>query len=412
MRSRVPAGTNPTERRNTVGRARVITSRMVVIVLAVTLLATACGGSDTEGNGGETRPVKIGIIADLTGPFTTYGTSLANSAKLAINEINDAGGIDGRQIEVIVEDIQTDVTATVEKSRKLVETDDVDLVIGPIGSDANDAAYKTVAVDGDTLLFYTETYEGGKCHDLFFSFGAVPAQQIRPMIPLLQERFGADAMLFGADYVWPHRSFEIAAPIIAANGGAVVSELYLPLIAEDFTEFVQEVRDAEPSYIFSLYPAIWGAALKALDDAGLLEGQGVFTTFLGDPDYRGIADLAEGSYTALPFFTVADGPGVADFLAGYEAEYGEGAIPSGGESMGAYNSVYLYKAAVEQAGSTDPHAVADALVGLKHEGPTGTVEMMSSHHLKQTIYVVNAVDGRYELVDSFPNQDPEEDCSL
>ncbi len=80
--------------------------------------------------------------------------------------------------------------------------------------------------------------------------------------------------------------------------------------------------------------------------------------------------------------------------------------------MGAYNSVYLYQAAVEQAGSTDPHDVADALVGLKHEGPTGTVEMMSSHHLKQTIYVVNAVDGRYELVDSFPNQDPEEDCSL
>lgn len=384
---------------------------LAVVVLLIALVATACGGSGESGEDPESGPIKIGIIADLTGPFTTYGTSLANSAQLAIKEINDEGGIAGRPIEVIVEDIQTDVTATVEKSRKLVETDDVDVVIGPIGSDANDAAFKTVAVDGGTLLFYTETYEGGKCHELFFSFGAVPAQQIRPMIPLLQERFGTDAMLFGADYVWPRRSFEIAAPIIDENGGTVASELYLPLIAEDFTEFVQEVRNSEPSYIFSLYPAIWGAALKALDDAGLLEGQGVFTTFLGDPDYQGIAELAEGSYTALPFFTVADGPGVAEFLTAYEAEYGKGAIPSGGESMGAYNSVYLYKTAVEQAGTTDANAVADALVGLKHEGPTGTVEMMPSHHLKQTIYVVNAVDGRYELVDSFPGQDPEEDCS-
>ena len=68
-------------------------------------------------------------------------------------------------VEVIVEDIQTDVAATVDKARKLVDSDNVDLVVGPIGSDANDAAFKTVVEEGDTLLFYPETYYA--TYDLF-----------------------------------------------------------------------------------------------------------------------------------------------------------------------------------------------------------------------------------------------------
>ena len=380
--------------------------RLAVIALGLALIASACGGDDSTDD-----PIKIGIIADLTGGFTTYGTSLARSAELAVDEINAAGGIDGRQVEVIVEDIQTDVAATVDKARKLVDSDNVDLVVGPIGSDANDAAFKTVVEDGGTLLFYPETYEGGKCDELFFSFGAVPAQQIRPMIPVLQSEYGPNVMLFGADYVWPRRSFEIAKPIIAENGGNVVSELYLPLIADDFSELVQEVRDKQPDYIFSLYPAVWGSALKALEDAGLLDSVGIGTIFLGDPDFRGIADLAEGDYTALPFFTVADGAGVPDFLAAFEAAYGDGEIPSGGEAVGTYNAIYMYKAAVESAGSTDPGAVAEAMVGSSFEGPTGLVTMTPQHHLSQTINLVQAVNGEYVLVDSFADRDPEENCS-
>jgi urea transport system substrate-binding protein len=381
--------------------------------IALAFLLAACAtGTPNSSTSESSEPIKIGILADLTGPFTTYGTSLANSAQLAIKEINAEGGIAGRQITAIVEDIQTDVSATVDKARKLVQSDKVDLVMGPIGSDANDAAYKTVVEDGGKLLFYTETFEGGKCNELYFSFGAVPAQQIRPLIPVLQEEFGPKVMLFGADYVWPRRSFEIAKPIIEMNGGTVVAELYLPLIAEDFTELVQTVRDKQPDYIFSLYPAVWGTALKALDDAGLLGTVGIGTIFLGDPDFAGIAELAEGSYTALPFFTVADAPGVKPFLDAYSAEFGAGEIPSGGEGVGAYDSVYLYKMAVEKAGSTDPNAVAAALPGLSFEGPTGSVTITPSHYLQQTINLVQAQDGKYVLVDSFPNMDPEEACTL
>ena len=386
--------------------------------VALASVLAACGSSEeggdgggSGGGGGSTEPIKIGIIADLTGPFTIYGTSLAHSAQLAADEINAAGGIAGRQIEVIVEDTQTDVTVTVDKATKLVQSDNVDLVMGPIGSDANDAAYKTVVQDNGKLLFYTETFEGGKCDPLYFAFGAVPAQQIRPLIPLMQDAYGTNVMLFGADYVWPRRTFEIAKPIIAENGGTVVSELYLPLIADDFSELVAQVRDTQPDYLFVLYPAVWGAAAKALDDAGLLSTVGVCTTFLGDPGLVGIEALAENSYTALPFFTAAGGAGVAPFLEAFKAKWGADQIPSGGEGVGAYNAVYLYKQAVEAAGSADPTAVATALVGQSFEGPTGTATVTASHYLQQTINVVQAKGGVYELVQAYPNMDPEEDCA-
>jgi urea transport system substrate-binding protein len=383
--------------------------------LLLSPLLASCGGDDESGGGdggASSEPIKIGIIADLTGPFTTYGTSLDRCARLAIDEINAAGGIMGRQIEVITEDIQTDVAVTVEKATKLVQSDRVDLVMGPIGSDANDAATKVVVEQNRQLLFYTETYEGGKCLETYFSFGAVPAQQIRPFIPFLQDQFGPKVMLFGADYVWPQRSFEIAKPIIAENGGEVVSELYLPLVSEDFSELVQELRSTQPDYMFVLYPAVWGAALKAIDDAGLSGEFGIGNIFVGDPDLPAVAELAQGMYTTLPYFTVVDAPKADEFLNSFQAEYGKNEIPSGGEGPPAYNAVYLYKQAVEGAESTEPQAVAEAMVGQTFEGPTGPVEMTPSHHLAQTINLVQVEGDHYKLIDSFENQDPEQDCSL
>ncbi|HUQ43087.1 MAG TPA: ABC transporter substrate-binding protein, partial [Candidatus Limnocylindria bacterium] len=199
--------------------------------------------------------------------------------------------------------------------------------------------------------------------------------------------------------------------IIQSNGGTVVAELYLPLIAQDFSELVKTVREKKPDYIFSLYPALWGAAAKALDDANLLDSVGVGTIFLGDPDLPGVGALADNSYTALPFFTSANAPGVKPFLDAYAAEFGAGKIPSGGEGVGAYDAVYLYKQAVEKAGSTDPKAVAAALPGLSYTGPTGPVTITPSHYLKQTINLVQANGGKYSLVDSFADRDPEEACT-
>lgn len=388
-------------------------SRQVVAAVACGILLSACATAEETDKADDVGPIRIGVIADLTGPFTVYGTSLARSAELAVEELNSAGGIDGRPVEIIIEDIQTDVAVTVDRARKLVERDQVDLVIGPVGSDANDAAFQVVVTEGQRLLLYPETYEGGKCDPLFFSTGAVPAQQVRPLIEHMQASYGPRVLLFGADYVWPERTFEIAAPIVAESGGEVVGTVYLPLVANDFTALVRAVREAQPDYLLVLYPAVWGDALKALDDAGLLTDElGIGTTFLGDVDLAGIGPIARGNVTALPFFTVVPEPGVQAFLERFRARFGADATPSGGEAMGAYNGVHLYAQAVESAGTTEPSAVARALIGQSFDGPTGTVTMAGSGHLRQAIHLVQ-VDGRgeYEFLKTFPDRDPEQACA-
>jgi ABC-type branched-subunit amino acid transport system substrate-binding protein len=394
------------------------TSRqLVAAVLGLGLLGTGCGsgGADAPGaadGASEDGPIVIGVIADLTGPFAVYGTNVSRNVQLAAEEINAAGGVDGRQLEVIVEDIQTDVAATVDKSRKLVQSDGVDVVIGPIGSDANDAALQTVVTEGETILMYPQVYEGGKCDPLFFHTGATPAQQVPGLIERLQAEYGPKALLFGADYVWPRRSFEVAKPVIEAGGGEVVGEVYLPLVADDYSELISAVRESQPDYIFSLYPAVYGAAVKALDDAGLLDDDlGMGTIFLGEESLPTLGDLGTGTYTTLPFFTDAQGDGVDDFVARYRAAYGDDAVPGGGETLGAYAAVHLYAQAVAAAGTTESTAVAAALAGQSFEGPTGTVTMTDSHHLQQPIQTARVnEDGVYEFVEVFDAVEPGESC--
>ncbi len=229
----------------------------------------------------------------------------------------------------------------------------------------------------------------------------------------MQASYGPRVLLFGADYVWPERTFEIAAPVVVASGGEVVGTVYLPLVPSDFTALVRAVRAARPDYILALFPAVWGDALKALDDAGLLtDDLGIGTTFLGDVDLAGIGPIARGNVTALPFFTVVPEPGVQAFLERFRSRFGEDATPSGGEAMGAYTGIHLYAQAVETAGTTEPSAVARALIGQSFDGPTGTVTMTGSGHLRQAIHLVQ-VDGRgeYEFLETFPDRDPEQACA-
>jgi ABC-type branched-subunit amino acid transport system substrate-binding protein len=382
---------------------------LIAGLIAFALVVSACSSGDSsDSSGSASGPIKIGIIADLSGPFTTYGTSFNRSAELAVNEINADGGIMDREIELIVEDSQSDVAATVDKAKKLIRQDEVDLVIGPIGSDENDAGSEVVANDAGELYFYTEGYEGGKCLPTYFSFGTVPAQQTKPFIPFLQEQFGPRVFLFGADYVWPHRSFEVAKETIESSGGSLVGELYLPVVTDDFSQLVQEVRSAQPDYMYALYPAVFGPALKALNDAGLLGQMGIANAFVGDPDLPGVASLAEGMYTTLSYSQAIDTPAAQKFLSDFQAEYGADALPAGNEGVNAYDAIYLYKQAVEQAKSTDATDVAQNLVGQSFEGPTGEVTMTDSHHLKQSAFVVKVDNGQYEFVTSFDDLDPEE----
>ena len=129
------------------------------------------------------EPIRVGVIADLTGPLSFVGLANANVARMVIGDINAKGGLLGRRLELCLEDSATDVAVAAEQARKLVQHDQVDVVVGGIYSSTRQAIKGSAVVDGETLYIYPEQYEGQESDPLIFCTGPVPAQQSTPSSP-------------------------------------------------------------------------------------------------------------------------------------------------------------------------------------------------------------------------------------
>ena len=145
------------------------------------------------------------MIAEQTGPLDFMGVANANVARMVIDDINAAGGLLGRQLELHLEDGATDDATAEAAAAKLVQQDEVDVVFGGIYSSTRQAIKGPAVVEGKKLYIYPEQYEGQESDPLIFCTGPVPAQQVEPLIPWLMEKTGAKTFyLPSADYIWPH----------------------------------------------------------------------------------------------------------------------------------------------------------------------------------------------------------------
>jgi ABC-type branched-subunit amino acid transport system substrate-binding protein len=154
---------------------------------------------------GSTRPIRVGVITDQTGPLSFMGIANANVARMVIDDINAAGGLLGRQLELYLEDSATTDSVAAERAAKLVEDDRVHVILGGIYSSTRQAIKGPAVDEGKTLYIYPEQYEGQESDPLIFCTGPVPAQQVEPLIPWLMRETGATRFyLPSADYVWPH----------------------------------------------------------------------------------------------------------------------------------------------------------------------------------------------------------------
>src|SRR3954454_15708739 len=168
-------------------------------------------------------PIKVGVIADQTGPLSFMGIANANVARMVIDDINADGGLLGRPIELYLEDGATDDSAAAAAATKLVQQDEVDVILGGIYSSTRQAIKGPAVVDGKTLYIYPEQYEGQESDPLIFCTGPVPAQQVDPFIPWMMRETGAKRFyLPSADYVWPHVMNARIREVVAANGGTIV----------------------------------------------------------------------------------------------------------------------------------------------------------------------------------------------
>ena len=152
--------------------------------------------------------IKVGVIADQTGPLSFVGIANANVARMVIGDINAKGGLLGRQLELRLEDSATDDAVAAEKAEKLVREDAVDVILGGIYSSTRQAIKGPAVVEGKTLYIYPEQYEGQESDPLIFCTGPGPAQQVDPLIPWLMERTGRPGRALPPPCRRPHARFQ------------------------------------------------------------------------------------------------------------------------------------------------------------------------------------------------------------
>ena len=352
------------------------------------------------------KTIKVGIATDLTGAIGYAGNANANIAKLAVKEINDAGGILGRQLELYIEDTASNESVAVANVRKLVQREKVDVVFGGITSSMRNAIKDVIVTRGRTLYIYPQLYEGKECTPYIFCTGPTPAQQCDEFIPWLMKNGGKRFALPSANYVWPHVLNQYARKVIEGNGGEVIFEEYYPLDQVEYSATVNKIMTNKVDVVFNtVIPPGVGPFIKQLYEAGFQKRGGRIACVYYDENTLNInaPHEMEGLASCLDYFRAVtkEDAGSARIQAAYDKQFpGNIVFAAGSAATGMYRGMKLWEQAVKEARSVDREAVAKALDHAKiPEGPGGPAEMVpGKRHCKMRMYTAVAKAGTYEIV--------------
>ena len=335
--------------------------------------------------------VKVGILHSTTGTMASSESSVINAEKMAIDEINENGGVLGKKIQIVQADGKSDPLVFAEEARRLLTQEKVATIFGCWTSASRKAA-QAVLEEPDIfgLLWYPLQYEGMEASPNIMYIGAAPNQQIVPSVEYCAEKFGKRIYLVGSDYIFPRTANRIIKALLKDLGGECVGESYVPLESMDFKKSVQEIVETKPDIIMN---TINGDSNKAFFNE--LRAAGItpkdiptmnFSISEEEVSYIG-ADILEGDYVTWNYFQTIASFKNKNFVQRYKERYG--ADKNIGDPMeAAYVAVYLWSLACEKAGTFDVEDIRMAAKGLTFDGPNGMVKIdEGNQHLQQKIRI-------------------------
>ena len=340
----------------------------------------------------EGETIKVGILHSLSGTMSISEVSVKDATLMAIEEINAAGGIMGKMLEPVIEDGASDWPTFAEKARKLIQQDEVTVVFG-CWTSASRKAVLPVFEELNGLLFYPVQYEGLESSPNIFYTGAEPTQQIIPGVDFLINELGAQSIyLLGSDYVFPRTANLIIKAQLEDAGVTLAGEEYVPLGGTEFSTIISKIQEAQPAAIFNTLNGDSNVAFfKQFKDAGFTaETLPVISVSVAEEEVRGIgAENIAGHYTAWNYYQTTATPENEKFVAAYKAAYGDDRVTADPIEAG-YFGVYVWKALVEAAGSTDVAAVTAAADAgdVEIAAPGGPIKVDGeTQHMYKTVRI-------------------------
>jgi urea transport system substrate-binding protein len=379
--------------RSTPAPVRKWTTQAVAFLLgAAMLLQSAATASEfptakvnTTGLAVTDTTVTVGQLHSATGTMAISETGSIQAEQLAIDQINASGGILGRQIVVIKEDGASDWPTFAEKARKLLVNDKVASVMG-CWTSASRKAVLPVFEKENGLLYYPTFYEGLEQSKNVIYTGQEATQQIIAGLDwIAKEKKAKTFYLIGSDYIWPRTSNKIARKHIENNlKGTVVGEEYYPLGNTNFGSLLNKIKLKKPDVIYAIIVGGSNVAFyKQLKAAGITsDKQTLLTISTTEDEVLGIGgENLVGFYSAMKYFQSLDNSNNKAFVEAFKAKYGKDSV-IGDVTQAAYLGPWLWKAAVEKAGSFDVDKVVAASPGIElTTAPEGYVKVHENHHL-------------------------------
>ncbi len=352
--------------------------------------------------------VIVGQLHSATGTMAISETGSIQAEQLAIDQINAMGGILGRKIKVIKEDGASDWPTFAEKSKKLLVNDRVAAVFG-CWTSASRKAVLPVFEKENGLLYYPTFYEGLEQSKNVIYTGQEATQQILYGLDWAQkEKKAKTFFLIGSDYIWPRTSMKIARKHIENfQKGKVVGEEYYPLGSTNFGSLMNKIKLQKPDCIFT---AVVGgsnvAFYKALKAAGITgDKQLLLTLSVTEDEMTGVGgENFQGFYSSMKYFQSLANDNNKKFVEAFKGKYGKDAV-IGDVTQAAYLGPWLWKAAVEKAGTFDiDKVVASSETGIELKtAPEGYVKLDKNHHLwSKSRIAMGMPDATFKVVAESP----------
>lgn len=391
---------------NMIKNLKKITSAIIISSLCISSII-GCGNNLASDSGGET--IKIGHLSDISGEMATTGSK--NATELAVEEINENGGVLGKKVELISIDTQSDTKRYQEMAKKLVMQDEVKAVFTN-GSSASREAIRPIMEQNKTVYFYNSIYEGGVASKYVFTTGAIPEQQILPMLKYAKENnLGKKVFLVSPDYNYGQICSEWVKKYSKDLGIEVAGAEYIPLGVSQFSSTISKIQSSGADLVFTLL--VGGSHYSFFEQFGTANISNVTiissNLFANYEHLRFPSPTLDNAYSVSNYYEELDTDESKEFVKKIKEKYpNEQYVTS--EMETAYNAVYLWKEAVEKAGTADCDKVVEALESgdISFDSPGGHITMDGqTHQTNANIYVIKCdTDHKLQKIQELEGQEP------
>lgn len=371
----------------------------------------------TAGMGGmayaQEDTIKVGILHSLSGTMAISETTLKDAMLMLIEQQNEKGGLLGKQLEAVVVDPASDWPLFAEKARELIEGDNVAAVFG-CWTSVSRKSVLPVFEELDNILFYPVQYEGEESQRNVFYTGAAPNQQAIPAVDYLMENDGVERwVLAGTDYVYPRTTNKILEAYLKDHGVAEEDIMinYTPFGFSDWQTIVSDIKNfGSEGKKTAVVSTINGDAnvpfYKELANQGISASDIPVVAFsVGEEELAGLdTGPLVGHLAAWNYFQSVDTDVNYDFIDAWHAFTGDDARVTNDPMEAHYIGFNMWVKAVEKAGTTDPDAVIDAMVGVAVPNLSGGYSaMMPNHHITKPVLIGEIQDdGQFDIVYETP----------